>query len=242
VGLPSHATFTDNRNGTGMFRFIPTMTEIGPHSLLFKATDLTNSAIIDSQRVRINVISTGLHPPVFDSMQISYILLPDSLFTLSMRATDPDNQSLVIGHLDSLPPGLVFVDSGNNSASISWLPDTSLEGIYNIRFTATDSTARSDTLHLQLQVFKWRRGDVNGDGEVRGSDVIYFVAYFKGTVPAPRPLICADANGDGYVNGNDVQYLVRYFKGFGPPPPPPRLPHPGNNIVDQDSTPSGIDH
>jgi hypothetical protein len=61
-------------------------------------------------------------------------------------------------------------------------------------------------------------GDANHDGQVRGSDVIYLVGFFKGINPEPTPYRAGDANGDCQVLGGDVTYLVRYFKGLGPAP------------------------
>ena len=62
-------------------------------------------------------------------------------------------------------------------------------------------------------------GDVNGDGKVSVSDVIYLVNYlFKGGPPPIPELLVGDVNGDGKVTVSDVVYLVNYlFKG-GPPP------------------------
>jgi immune inhibitor A len=61
-------------------------------------------------------------------------------------------------------------------------------------------------------------GDANHDGQLRGSDVMYLVAYFKGYNLPPNPLRAGDANGDCQVLPGDVTYLVRFFKGFGPAP------------------------
>jgi hypothetical protein len=61
-------------------------------------------------------------------------------------------------------------------------------------------------------------GDANGNGEVRGNDVLYLVAYFRGDVPPPHPFLNGDSNGDCSVDPSDIMYLTRYFKGFGDPP------------------------
>ncbi len=62
------------------------------------------------------------------------------------------------------------------------------------------------------------RGDVNEDGKITVSDVIYLINYlFKGG-PAPAPLEVGDVNCDSSVTVSDVIYLINYlFKG-GPPP------------------------
>ncbi|MCD6161230.1 MAG: hypothetical protein J7K40_02310 [candidate division Zixibacteria bacterium] len=72
-------------------------------------------------------------------------------------------------------------------------------------------------------------GDINGDGLVIGSDVIFAAAYFKGSGNLP-PVQCyddiaeswlytaGDVNGDCQFIGSDITYLARYFRGEGSPP------------------------
>ncbi len=62
-------------------------------------------------------------------------------------------------------------------------------------------------------------GDVDDDGKVNVSDVIYLINYlFKGGPPPIPELLVGDVNGDGKVTVSDVVYLINYlFKG-GPPP------------------------
>ncbi len=71
-------------------------------------------------------------------------------------------------------------------------------------------------------------GDINGNGNRNGLDVVYGVTYFKGGPPPPYSCECTpgntwfvsgDANGSCNFNGLDVTYLVSYFKG-GPAPIP----------------------
>lgn len=72
-------------------------------------------------------------------------------------------------------------------------------------------------------------GDVNNNGEARGSDIIYLAAFFKGGTPPPYTCqlpyqvggsgsfyVAADYNGDCQINGADVTWGVAYFKGLKP--------------------------
>jgi len=69
-------------------------------------------------------------------------------------------------------------------------------------------------------------GDVNNNGDVNGTDVIYLVSNLKtGMPPIQTPLIRADANGDCEVNLVDVSYLVDYFKGRLPASEPGWCPY-----------------
>jgi len=62
------------------------------------------------------------------------------------------------------------------------------------------------------------RGDVNRDGVINMSDVVYLINYLFIGGPAPDPLELGDANCDGVVNGADVVYLINYLFIGGPPP------------------------
>lgn len=64
-------------------------------------------------------------------------------------------------------------------------------------------------------------GDVNSDGRISGSDVLYLVAVLKlGNRTIAEPNWRADANGDCQVGWPDVSFLVAYLKGLGPAPEP----------------------
>jgi 6-phosphogluconolactonase (cycloisomerase 2 family) len=62
------------------------------------------------------------------------------------------------------------------------------------------------------------RGDVNGDGIINASDVVYLVNYLFIGGPPPDPLAAGDANCDGTINASDVVYLINYLFVGGPPP------------------------
>ena len=71
-------------------------------------------------------------------------------------------------------------------------------------------------------------GDINGDFEVLGSDIIYGINYFRGGVMPPLRFwndstetwlySSADANGDCQFIGSDITYLVEYLKDNNQPP------------------------
>jgi hypothetical protein len=64
-------------------------------------------------------------------------------------------------------------------------------------------------------------GDVNNDGRISGSDVLYLVAVLKnGGRTIQEPYWRADANGDCEVGWADVSFLVSYLKGLGFAPEP----------------------
>ncbi|MCP4582048.1 MAG: tandem-95 repeat protein [candidate division Zixibacteria bacterium] len=232
--MPSGAIFIDNNDGTATFNFIPDFGDLGDYFITFGCYDGTNPAMADSQTIRIEVISTGLHPPQFQPIDTLYGIEPGTLISFTMETVDVDGGQIVLSYLDALPGGAIFTDNGDGSAVFSWVPDSIDAGIHLIRFMATDETDLSDTLRMRIEVITWVRGDANGDGSLLGSDVTYLVLFFRGEQPRPYPEGRGDANGDGHILGSDVTYLVNYFRGAGPPPPPGPGPGPrsgsGNSV------------
>ena len=215
---PDSATFTIYGNGTGLFQWRPRFEDIGTYQVTFGCVDQTNPSLADSQIVTIEVISSGNHPPVFNTIPQQMVNALDTL-NLLVVAVDPEGDPITISYSDTLPTGMVFADSGGGFASLFWVPTYDQGGDYMVTLVAQDDSLLTDSVHVGITVRTYVRGDANGDGNLNGVDVIYLVAYFKGG-PAPNPIEAGDANGDGSTNGLDVIYLVNYFKGTGPPPPP----------------------
>jgi hypothetical protein len=62
-------------------------------------------------------------------------------------------------------------------------------------------------------------GDVNNDGAINVSDVVYLINYLFISGPEPVPLwIIGDVNCDAHVNVSDVVYLINYLFINGPEP------------------------
>ncbi|HVP36127.1 MAG TPA: dockerin type I repeat-containing protein [Terriglobales bacterium] len=96
--------------------------------------------------------------------------------------------------------GPVAMFTSSRSVPVNW-PDSGQVGSFNV--------VLRDIEH----------GNVNCDGQINVTDVIYIISYlFKGG-PSPRPLDLGDANCDGKVTVTDVVYLINYLFKSGPPPP-----------------------
>jgi len=67
-------------------------------------------------------------------------------------------------------------------------------------------------------IFRFARGDCNGDGAIDAGDVVYLINYLFHNGLAPDPLETGDANSDGVVGAGDVVYLINYLFREGPPP------------------------
>ncbi len=65
-------------------------------------------------------------------------------------------------------------------------------------------------------------GDVNDDGILNVSDVVFLINYaYIPDAPAPEPECSGDVNGDGILNVSDAVYLINYVFIPGSPPPIP---------------------
>jgi serine protease AprX len=62
-----------------------------------------------------------------------------------------------------------------------------------------------------IQYSFYLTGDVNGDGEIDISDIIFLVDYLYKDDRAPSPLYLGDANCDDAVNVSDIVYLINYL-------------------------------
>jgi hypothetical protein len=65
------------------------------------------------------------------------------------------------------------------------------------------------------------RSNVNGDGRVDLTDVIFILSYLFRGGPPPLCLDSADTNDDGKLGITDGIYLLQHLFQGGPPPPSP---------------------
>jgi hypothetical protein len=214
INLPTNATFKDSGGGIGGFVFTPSLTQAGVYGVTFIAT----KEKADSEFVQITVIEAGNQPPVLAPLPDSEVVRIDDTLKLHIRATDPDGPSLTLS-TSTLPTNSDFHDSGNGGGLFRFYPDsTQKDSVYHVTFVASDGfLADSETVAMRVTSFV--RGDVNRDGVINISDVVYLINYLYVGGPPPTPREAGDANADGVINVTDVVYLINYLYVGGPPPP-----------------------
>ncbi|MCH7879090.1 MAG: hypothetical protein IH914_07240, partial [candidate division Zixibacteria bacterium] len=131
--LPAGASFTDNGDGTGSFSWTPDFTQSGTYIVTFAASD---ELAADSEIVTISVSEAGNQSPALAAIGAQTIAEGLNL-NFGITATDPDGTTPGIS-ASALPPGAVFVDNGDGSATFAWTPDFTQAGLFSVTFTASD--------------------------------------------------------------------------------------------------------
>jgi len=215
--LPLNSTFTDNRDGSGTFVFVPDFVQAGTSWVGFVATDPTSMA--DTEIVQIVVTESGNQAPILDPIQEYWIVAATyGGASFTVHASDPDLDIPSLSALQ-LPYNSSFSDSGNGTGLFQFAPDsTQSDSVYQIIFVASDGLL-ADSQAVICSVIAYQRGDVNADSLIGIVDVVYLINYLFDGGPQPKPLMSGDANGDGEVSIVDVVYLINYLFNDGPAPP-----------------------
>ncbi len=138
--LPTFGSFTDNNDGTGSIRFAPDFTQAGVYAnIVVTAQDTSNPPLKDSVAFTLTVRNVNrppkLEPIAFDSFTID----EGENFGLTLRASDPDNDSLRFS-VQNLPSFGALVDNRNGTATVRFTPGNTDSGTYpNLKVVVTDN-------------------------------------------------------------------------------------------------------
>jgi len=138
--LPAFGSFTDNHNGTGTIRFAPDFTHAGIYpDIEVTAQDTSTPPLTDKRSFQLTVFNVNrppkLEPIAFDSFTID----EGANFGLSLRASDPDNDSLRFS-VQNLPGFGTLTDNGDGTATLRFTPGNNDSGTYpNIQVVVTDN-------------------------------------------------------------------------------------------------------
>jgi len=139
--LPDFVTFTDNGDGTGLFRFAPGAGDRGDHTLELLAIDDGDGGAENEMRADtfsfVVTVESENEAPVLEFVGDKLAVF-DDLFELTMRASDLDQEPLtfsVTGLPDAaiLTPGNVY-----GTATLNWTPAPADLGTYTVTFEVVD--------------------------------------------------------------------------------------------------------
>lgn len=133
-GLPAGASFTNTGAGAGTLSFTPDFAQAGVHPVTFVATDGRATTLLD--RV-LTVVDVPLPPAI--QLSGALAVAEGERLLLTVRATDPDRQPLVLTARHA-PPGAQFLDLGNGTGTLSWTPGYADAGSHPVELAATAGT------------------------------------------------------------------------------------------------------
>ncbi|MBW7997901.1 MAG: hypothetical protein FVQ81_15295 [Candidatus Glassbacteria bacterium] len=142
AGLPLNSGFDPL---TGSFRFLPDFTQAGSYKLTFGVT-LPDSSV-HSVSTTVTVTDKNRNPKFGDLENVSVNAGETVAFTVS--ATDLDIGDVISYAVVSLPDGAAF-DTSVDPPTFSWT--STVEGSYEIGFTATDQAQGSDRASVIISV------------------------------------------------------------------------------------------
>jgi hypothetical protein len=197
-----------------------------PNDTVVLSVGLTNATPVAGMTIPLRYTSTGLS-------LIEVIHVDRGLqFAIQSDLKDDVGQTVLLGYvaLDSLlPPGdgplaqLKFVVDGSAPEQVVSIDSTFLPPANQLVLVDLDAmefiplfdagTIVVDPCPVDLP------GDVQIDGKVAVSDIVYLVNYLLRSGPRPLPVEQAgDVDCSGQVTLADVVYLVNYVFKSGPPP------------------------
>jgi hypothetical protein len=137
------------------------------------------------------------------------------VYSTYLRGNDDDGGGGIA--VDS--SGNAYITGGTSSTNFpTQNPYQTDQGFYDVFVTKFGSGVPPHCSYIP--------GDVNGNGDANGIDVVYGVSFLKGGSAPPDSCDCPpitfpfyaamDVNGDCSANGIDITYLVSYLKGVQP--------------------------
>lgn len=152
---PENVTFTDNGDGTATLIYSPDF--VGGTRLESVTIKASDGLSVTREVVLIQIYDAGNQAPVFDFDPSPVVTEGDSLDQM-VSAYDPDGGSIILA-LDTLTefPNLTFVDSGNGVGVLTFVPDYTQAGLFDINIFAYDGPIEDagtlvDTLTVTFEV------------------------------------------------------------------------------------------
>ncbi|HUU46273.1 MAG TPA: putative Ig domain-containing protein, partial [Acidobacteriota bacterium] len=131
--LPVGASFSDRGDGTAVFAWTPGFAAAGIHNVLVIASDGT---LTDSTVVIVTVADAGNQTP-----ELTVIgpegTIENVALSVAVFASDPD-ATIPILRAHGVPDEAVFVDHGDGTGTLNWMPGFTDAGVYPVSIVASD--------------------------------------------------------------------------------------------------------
>ena len=161
-GVPSGASFTDHADGSAELVWTPDPGTSGSFAVSVVVWDAGEPPASDSEEFTITVGDVN-RPPALAPIGNRSLAEGETL-TLLVTASDPDGDALSFS-MDGLPDGASFMDRGDGTADLSWIPAPEQSGAHALTCRVTDAGAppASDAEEFVVQLV--------ADGEPPGLSV-----------------------------------------------------------------------
>jgi hypothetical protein len=194
ANAPPGSSFVDHGDGTATLTWSPGVSDIGPHTVDFRATD---DAVPPGQALESVVITVGSsnRPPVLGAIGRQQTD-PGVPLEVVITATDADVADTLVVTGSPLPAGATFSDAGGGNALFSWTPDAGQLGNHTVTFRVEDDgiPPASDFEDVRISV-----GQVNEPPEL---DAIGSRSVKAGQTLS-IPLFATDLDGDALAFSAD---------------------------------------
>jgi hypothetical protein len=147
--LPPGATFTDRGDNTGTFTWSPTSGQAGVYTASF--TGLDNRGGSGSASTEITVTETVENRAPTLSAPATRQVDEGVALSFTVTAVDPDGDHVTLS-ANSLPPGAMFSDLGDNTGLFSWTPSSTQSGVYEVAFIGDDGRGGLGTASTTITV------------------------------------------------------------------------------------------
>jgi hypothetical protein len=148
VALPAGVTFVDNGNGTGTLAGTPAAGTAGTYNLTFTAANGVPPNA--TQNFTLTVSGPAGQAPAITSANATTFTVGQA-GTFTVTTTGLPTPAITRGGV-ALPSGVVFVDNGNGTGTLSGTPAAGTAGTYNISFTAANGVPPNATQNFTLTV------------------------------------------------------------------------------------------
>jgi len=141
AGLPAFATFTDNGDGRGVFRFVPGATDRGDHVLTVTATDDGDGGGASAARSSTRSFVVSVSVPN-EAPQLAWIgdkvAVAGETLSFTVHAADVEENPLTFS-FDALPAGATLTPQAvYGTALFTWTPTTADLGAHALTLRVAD--------------------------------------------------------------------------------------------------------
>jgi hypothetical protein len=147
--LPSGVTFHDNGNGNATLAGVPAASAAGVYELTITAANGVGPGVSQNFTLTVNPVPPTTQAPIITSAgNTTFATGKASTFTVT--ATGLPKPTLT--EAGALPSGVVFVNNGDGTATLSGTPTASSAGTYHIVITAANDVGTAATQQFTLNI------------------------------------------------------------------------------------------